>query len=533
MAGLELIVLLGVAVLTGEVAARRFRLPAPLVLLAIGSGLSFVPRLHNAVLPPDVVLFVFIPGLVYWEAVNNISLREIRDNLRIIALTAVGLDLVTALCVAAIASALGLPRPLALVLGAIVAHTDARAMAEVLAKTQRRISAILRAEGLISDGTSLVLYSIAVRAAIANGHVSPALVSAEFAESAVASVAIGLAVGSLAQWVRHYVTEDRLVGALSLLTPFFAFLPAELAHVSGVVAVATCGIISGLGGDRLLTAAARRQATGFWRVTTFAFSDALFVLTGLDLHRIVAELHSDSWPKLVLGLSGIVIATVIGLRLLWFFTVPYLLRAIDRRAAQRALRIPARHRLFTAWAGMRGSVSLALALALPLTTSAGPLRRRETTIAVTFTVILFTIVVQGLSLPAVLRWARLTPDPTQAYEEALANRTALQRSLAILPALAAELGVPDTVRDRIAAEYRARADELTSTMDDTTLTVTSTGTAAADWDRLLRRALIPAERDAALNLRRVKRIDNTVFRRLQARLDTEEIRLSDNIDKDT
>jgi monovalent cation/hydrogen antiporter len=533
MGALELIVLIGAAVLAGEVAARRFRLPASLVLLVIGSGLSFVPELHKATLPPDVVLFVFIPALVYWEAVNNISLREIRDNLRIIVLTAVGLDLATAVCVAAIASAMGLPRPLALALGAIVALTDTTAIADLLAVAQRRISVILRSEGVISDGTSLLLYGVAVGAAVTGGQVSPALVSAEFAESAVASVAIGLAVGGLVHWVRHYVTEDRLASTLSLLTPFLAFLPAQLAHFSGVVAVATCGIVVGRGSAHVLTAAARREATGFWRVTTFVLNDALFVLTGLNLHRIITELHSDSWPKLVLGLSGIVIVAVIGLRLLWFFTVPYVLRAIDRRPIQRALRIPARHRLFTAWAGMRGSISLALALALPLTTSAGPFQRRETTIAVTFTVILFTIVVQGLSVPAVLRWARLTPDPTQAYEEALANRTIIQRALALLPGTAAALGIPDIVRDRIAAEYRAKADEFTSTMDDTTLTVTPTGTAEADWDRQLRRALIPAERDAALDLLRVKRIDDTVFQRVQARLDTEAIRLADVIDKDT
>jgi monovalent cation/hydrogen antiporter len=533
MAGLELIVLLGVAVLTGEVAARRFRLPTPLVLLVIGSGLSFAPGLHKAVLPPDVVLFVFIPALVYWEAVNNTPLREIRDNLRIIVLTAVGLDLATALCVGAIASALGLPPSLALALGAIAALTDTTAMGELLAVMQRRISAILRAESLINDGTSLVLYTIAAQAVVTGRQVSPALVSAEFAESAVASVAIGLAVGGLVQWVRHYVTEDRLASALSLLTPFLAFLPAELAHFSGVVAVATCGIVSDRGGARLLTAAARREATGFWRVTTFALNDALFVLTGLNLQRVVAELRPDDWPKLGLLLSGIVIATVIGLRLLWFYTVPYLLRVIDRRPIQRALRIPARHRLFLAWAGMRGSVSLALALALPLTANARPLPDREAVIAVTFAVIVFTIVVQGMSMPAVLRWARLTPDPTQAYEEALARRTGTQRALALLPGTAAGLGVPDIVRDRIAAEYRAEADELTSTMDDTTLTVTSTGTAAADWERLLRRAIIQAKRDAALGLLHAKRIDNAVFRRIQARLDTEELQLSDVIDKNT
>jgi monovalent cation/hydrogen antiporter len=496
MVTLELIILIGAAVLAGEVAARRFHLPPPLVLLAIGSGLSFLPGMRDETLPPIVVLFVFLPALIYWESLNNTSLREIRDNLRIIVLTAVGLALATTLFVAAAAHALGLTWSLATALGAIVALTDATTIADLLAMVQRRISAILRAESLINDGTSLVLYTIAVRAAVTGRQMNPAQVSAQFAESAVVSVAIGLAVGGLILWVRHYLTEERLASTLSLLTPFLAFLPAEQAHGSGVVAVATCGIVVIRGGVRIIPAAARRQAFGFWQVVSFVLNDALFVLIGLQLDSITDQLRLHSLP-LALSLSGIVIGAVIGLRLLWFYTVPYLLRAIDRRAAQRALRIPARHRLFIAWAGTRGSISLALALALPLTTNAGRhLPHREVTITVTFAVIVFTTVVQGLSMPAVLRWSGLTPDPTQAYEEALANRTAMQRALAILPGTAAALGVPDVVRDRLAAEYSAVADELTSTMDDTTLTVTPTGTAEADWERQLRRAIVQARRRA-------------------------------------
>jgi monovalent cation/hydrogen antiporter len=534
MGALELIVLLVAAVLAGEVTARRFRLPASLVLLIIGSGLGFAPGLGNVILPPDVVLFVFIPALVYWEAVNNISLREVRDNLRIILLTAVGLPLATAVCVAAAANALGVAWPLALAIGAIVSLTDATAVAEPLAAAQRRISAILRAESVINDGTSLLLYGVAVGAAVTGGSVSPALVSAEFAESAVASVAIGFAAGALLLWAGHYLPEGRLTSTLSLLTPFLAFLPAQLAHVSGVVSAATGGVVINQGSPRIIPAPARRQATGFWQVASFVLNDVLFVLTGLHLHRIFTQLSIDSWPRTVLGLSGIVIVAVIGLRLLWFFTVPYLLRAIDRRPIQRALRIPARHRIFLTWAGMRGSISLALALALPLTTNAGkPLPSREAMVAVTFAVIVFTTVVQGLSLPAVLRWARLTPDPTQAYEEALASREALQRALAILPGLTAALGVPDVVRDRIAAEYRAETDKLTSTMDDTTLTVTSAGTTEADWERLLRRAIVPAKRDAVLSLRHAGRIDDVVFRRFQRRLDAEETQFGSVTDEDT
>ena len=534
MGALELIVLLGVAVLAGEVTARRFRLPASLVLLVIGSGLSFAPGLGSVILPPKVVLFVFIPAIVYWESQNNISLREIRDNVRIILLTGVGLPLATAVCVATAANALGVTWPLALAIGAIVSLTDATAVAEPLAAAQRRISAILRAESLINDGTSLLLYGVAVDAAAAGGPVSPGLVSAEFAESAVASVAIGLAVGVLVLWVAHYLTQGRLVSTLSLLTPFLAFLPAELANVSGVVAVATSGVFLNQGAPRIIPAPARREASGFWQVASFILNDALFVLTGLHLYRIFTQLSADSWPRTVLGLSGIVIVAVLGLRLLWFFTVPYLLRAIDRRPAQRALRISARHRVFLTWAGVRGSISLALALALPLTTKAGrPMPDREAMVAVTFAVIVFTAVVQGLLLPAVLRWARLTPDPTQAYEEALASHTAFQRALAILPGLTAALGVPDTVRDRIAAEYRAEADKLASTMDDTALTVTSTGNTEADWEQLLRRAIIPAKRDAVLDLRHAERIDDVVFRRIQRRIDSEELRLGGDTDEDT
>jgi monovalent cation/hydrogen antiporter len=535
MAAIELIVLIGVAVLAGEAAARRFRLPVPLVLLVIGGGLSFVPRLHNVILPPDVVLFIIIPALVYWESLNKISLREIRDNLRIIALTGVGLSLATALCVAAAASALGLAWPFALVLGAIVALTDIRAISGLLPVMQRRISAILRAESLVNDGTALVLYTVAIGAASVGMQVSSALVAAEFAESAAASVAIGIAVAGLILWVRrHYVTEERLSSTLSLLTPFLAFLPAQEVHASGVVAAATCGIvvIRGEAGS-IVTASARRQAIGFWQVANFVLNDALFVLLGLHLQGIITE--ASSRPRLVrvLSLSGAVIAIVIGLRLFWFFTVPYLLRAIDRRAAQRALRIPARHRFLIAWVGIRGSISLAAALALPLTTTAGrPFPLRETMITVTFAVIVFTFVVQGLSLPAVLRWSRLGSDPTRPYEEALAARTAFQRALAVLPDAAAALNVQDTVRDRVIAEYRAEADKLTSTMDDTTLTVMPTETAEADSERRLRRAIVSVKRDAVDGLLRARRIDDAVFRRIQAHLDAEEIQASDVIDQD-
>jgi CPA1 family monovalent cation:H+ antiporter len=517
MAALELVVLIGAAVLGGELLARRFRLPSPLILVVVGAGLSFLPGLRTVQFPPDIVLLIFLPALVYWESLDSTSLREIRLNLRAIVLAAVGLVLATALCVGAVGSALGLTWPLALTLATLPRHT----------------SAILRTESLVNDGTSLALYGVAVGAVVTGGHVSLPLFGAEFVWSAVASVAIGLAVGGLVLWIRRYVTEEHLASTLSLLTPFLAFLPAEEAHASGVVAVVVCGIVIAQGGPRVIPAAARRQVFGFWQVASFVLNDVLFVLTGLQLHQIVTGLDAGSRP-LVLALAAAVTAVVIGLRLLWFHTVPYVLRALDRRPVQRTRRVSARHRTPLAWAGMRGSISLAAALALPLSTDSGlPLPHREALIAVTFAVIVLTVAVQGLTLPAVLRWSRLPADPTQDYEEALALRTAYQTAVKALPAIAADLGAPDEVRDRLVMQYRAQVDELKATMDDNSKSVVSTEATMTDWERQLGRAVLPAKRDAVLGLRHTGRIDDVVLRRVQARFDAQELRLSDVVDEDT
>ncbi|HEY0248492.1 MAG TPA: Na+/H+ antiporter [Gryllotalpicola sp.] len=532
MAGLELVVLIGATVLVGGKLARVSRLSSPLVLLVLGAGLGFIPGLGEIQLPPDLVLLLFLPALVYWEALNNTSLREIRFNLRAILFAAIGLVLLTAFCIGAAGSAFGLPWPAALALGAVLAPTDATAISGFSGSLPRRSAAILRAESLVNDGTALALYGVAVAAVVSGGRVSVPLFAGQFLLASAIAVAVGLGIGFLVLWVRRIVTDSLLASTLSLLTPFLAFLPAELLHASGVVAAVTCGLVIAHGGPRVIPARARRQVFGFWQVASFVLNDALFVLTGLQLHRIVNALDGASWPT-VLALSAVAVLAVIGLRLLWFYTVPYLARPFERTPALRTRRIAARHRFPLAWAGMRGSVSLAAALALPLTIATGAaFSHRDTLIAVTFAVILFTVVVQGLTMPAVLRWTALPPDPTQAYEEALATRTAFESALAVLPDIAAELGVAEEIRDRITAEYALEADELGSLMNDDDLSVTELDDARSEQERELRRAVIPVKRDSVLRLRDAGRIDDVVLRRIQARLDAEEIRLTDVIDEE-
>ena len=421
--------------------ARRLGVAEPLVLLVLGAVLGFIPYLSDVQLPPDVVLLLFLPALLYWESLNT-SLREIRSNLRSILLQSVGLVFATAAVVAVIGHAFGLPVMIALALGAILAPTDATAVGIVAGRLPRRALTMLRAESLINDGTALVLYAVAVGAVVAQQHIDLGDTVLRFLGSYGFGIAIGLAVGLLAVAVRRQLNAPVLENTMSVLTPFLAYLPAELVHASGVVAVVTCGLTMSQVGPKVISARTRTQAFAFWQITTHILNGALFVLIGFQLHAVTDVFNASTWERTML-LGLLVTVGVIGTRLVWFYTVPYLLRMVDRRPAQRLRRVSARHRLPLAWAGFRGAVSLAAALALPLETESGaPLPDREIVIAVTFGVILFTLLAQGLTIPAVVRWAEMPPDPEEFREEALAEQKALKAALDALPEVAEELGTP-------------------------------------------------------------------------------------------
>lgn len=528
MEGLELVVVLGATIFVGGIVAGRLRVAAPLVLLVLGAALGFVPVLGQIELPPDVVLLLFLPALLYWESLNT-SLREIRRNLRTISLLATGLVFATAAAVAVVGYLLGLPLPIAIALGAILAPTDATAVAGVAQRLPRRTLTTLRAESLINDGTALVLYSVAVGAAVAGREIELGTTALHFLTSYGVGAAIGLVIGFLVVGLRRILDDPRLENTLSVLTPFLAYLPAELFHVSGVVAVVACGLVLSQAGPRITGARTRLQAYSFWQVTTFLLNSSLFVLMGLQLHR-VTDVFGSSELGTTLALCVAAPMTVMVVRLAWFNTVPYLIRVLDRRPVQRSLRVSARNRFPLAWAGFRGAVSLAAALALPVETAAGqPLPGRDLAVTATFAVILFTLLVQGVSMPAVVRWSRLPTDPTELDEQLTAEQVALEAALQALPETAQRLGTPDELREALKRSYE---DELDRVRERDSEGDALDYASEIDEESALRLALLPAKRAALIRLRDEHRIDDVVLRRLQTRLDREELRLSGTTEED-
>jgi CPA1 family monovalent cation:H+ antiporter len=424
--------------------------------------------------------------------------------------------------VAVAAHALGLPWGPAWVLGAAVAPTDATAVGVLARALPRRTVTTLRAESLVNDGTALVVYGIAVGVTVGRDHLSGLTVSSRFLLSYVGAALAGVICAWVAVQIRRRLDDPLQENLAVLLTPFAAFLLAELAHASGVLAVVVCGLILSQAGPRFARADTRQQTTAFWSLSTYLLNGALFVLVGIEVQSAVRGLNSVDLSR---GLLAVVVISVvvIGARFVWLFTVPYLIRLLDRRPQQRLRRVGARARVVSCVAGFRGAVSLAAALAVPEGVAPGArFPGRDLIVFVTAGVIVVTLA-QALLLPRIVRWARLPQDTSVEEERLLADTLATEEAYAALPGLAAELGTDPEVVDRMLAEY------------DTHLQVVRAGGEGADDEPVLRHeqhyaalrlALIGHKRATVLRLRDEQRIDDTVLRQVQTRLDIEEVRLS-------
>jgi CPA1 family monovalent cation:H+ antiporter len=504
--------------------ARRLSVPYPIMLVIGGALFGLVPGMPEIKLDPEVVLVIFLPPLLY-AAAFFANFGDIRRNLRSVTLSSVPLVLATICAVAVVAHELihGLPWAGAFALGAIVSPTDPLAATAIMRRVgmPRRLVSLVEAEGLFNDATALVAYRIAVAAAV-GGSFSIADAGLKFITGAAGGIAIGLAVGWIIAYVRARVEDVQISITISLLSGYAAFIPADALGVSGVLAAVTTGIYMGIRGPSIIPPRTRLQGFFVWDILDFIINATLFVLIGLQLRTIVDGLTQRSAGELA-GYGLAVSAVVIAVRFAWLFSMPYLIRALDRRPSQRARRVGPRERLVVGWSGMRGAVSLAAALALPLKTDAGaPLPERDLILFITFTVILSTLVLQGLSLPAVIRRLRVTDDGSADQEELRARLVATKAALARLDALAEEAWTRDETIERMRAmyEYRmrrfaARAGKIEDDgYEDRSLA----------YQQMIV-SVLAAEREALVRLRNEGEISNEVMNRVVRDFDLEESRL--------
>jgi monovalent cation/hydrogen antiporter len=513
-----LLLALMVAVAGLSVLARLVRVPYPILLVLGGLALGFLPGMPDVALPPELVLVAFLPPLLYWAGFFS-SPRDLRADTRAISLAAVGLVLATTVAVAVAANAAvdRLGWAAAFALGAIVSPTDPLAATAIGRRmgVPRRLITVLEGESLVNDATALVAYRLAV-AAVASGTFVAWQAGLRFVVGAAGGVAVGLVVGWLVAEVRRRLEDPVVEIVVSVVTGYAAYLPAEQLGVSGVLAAVTTGLYVGWRAPQLASASTRLLGFSFWEVLVYLANAVLFILVGLQLHPILRQLAGTSVAILV-GQAVLVSAVVIAVRLGWVFSVPYLIRLLDRRPSQVGRRLGARERLVLGWSGMRGAVSLAAALALPL-----DFPMRDLILFLTFAVILATLVLQGLTLPTLIRRLRLHDDGAEAKEELRARLAATHAALERLDELAVEDWTRDDTVDRLHRLFEFRRRRLKARAgiweDD------GAEDQSLAYQRLVRE-LLQAQRQAIVRLRNQGEISNDVMHRIERELDLEDTRL--------
>jgi len=528
---LELWVLGLLAAVAGLVMlSNRLGVPYPVFLVLGGLALGLVPIVPEIGLPPDLVLLIFLPPLLYSAAFFS-SPRDLKANLRPIASLSIGLVMLTTITVALVGHLLvGLPWAAAFVLGAIVSPTDPVAATAIAGRlgAPRRIVTILEGESLINDATALVLYSVAV-SAVVTGTFSLPKAGLEFVLYGVGGTAIGLAVGWVITRVRHWIGDPLVEITVTLLTPYAAYIPAEELGVSGVLATVASGLYLGWRNPETTAPRNRLQLFGLWDVLPFLLNSVLFILIGLQLPNILESISGENSMMSIVLYAALVSLAVIGTRLLWTFPATYLPRYLSRSISERSPSPPWQQVAAIAYTGMRGAISLAAALAIPLTVHNGaPFPGRDQILFLTFCVILITLVVQGLSLPVLVRRLGLAgAEGEEEREETEARLRAAEAALTRLEELAEEDWVPEdtTARMRDLYEYRRRrfaarhsgrpeSGEESDGYEERSLAY-----------QRLRRELLGAERAALLRLRGEGRISDEVRRRVERDLDLEDARL--------
>ncbi len=520
MRTVEIVVLL-VAVATVVAAfAQRLRVPAPSLLVAVGLVVGLLPGAPMVHVPPAVVSLVVLPPLLY-AASEELPWRDLRAVWRPVAVLAVGLVVATAAAVAAVAGAVAsLPVSLAFVL----ASTDPVAVSALARRLflPARVQALVQAESLFNDGTSLVLFQIAVSLAVGGTAGMSAAGTmlhgvGEFAVLAGGGAAVGAAVAVGVTALRRRITDPVLETVTALVTPYAAYLLGETLHVSGVTAVIVAGLMIGTWRSKITTAQTRLQLHSVYQTVIFLLESVVFALIGLELPTLVRELGGSSrWLLAALAVTGTLIAT----RVAWVFPV---FAVVQRRRGTRRPVWPVA--AVVSWAGTRGVVPLAAALSIPLTTTGGaPLAHRDLVLVLAAAAIVISLIVQGFTLEPLARLAGFGQDTTArpGHEEIMARLRMAEAGLARLDELAETGAAADDIIDRLRATLQTRIGNTRARLDQD-----PAAKPGAPTERELRGDLIAAETAELSRLFRAGTISAATHQRLQRNLDLETARLTE------
>jgi Na+/H+ antiporter len=511
---IEFLMLLLLAIALLAQLAGRFDVPYPVFLVAGGLAIALIPGIPRLRLEPDVVFFVFLPPLLY-AAAFTASPRDLKAQAGRIALLAIALVVLTVVVVAAVARVvLGeLSWPMAFVLGAVLAPTDPVAATSVFRRTPvpERVAVVVEGESLVNDGVGLTLYRAAVGAATA-GAFSLGSAALSLVLVATGGVAIGLAVGWALNALKRRVQEPEIEITLSLFTPYAAYIAADRIGASGVLAAVAVGVYSGWRSTEVLLPETRVKVQAFWGALAFILDSMLFVLVGLQLPVVLDALAPRQLSQYVLPALAVAV-TVMAVRM-GFVLALATIRARLPDIIEEPL--PRGERLVVGWSGMRGAVSLAAALAIPL--DAGG---RDVVVLVTFATILVTLLVQGLTLPRLVRACGLERSAEDERQEQEARLQAAEAALQRLDQAGAEDAAPDTTVERLRTTYLEHAERASAELGDGDVETEDSSEAYAELHALT----LDAERDAILRLRREGKLSSDAARRLQHELDLAESRL--------
>ena len=500
--------------------ARHFNFPYPIALVIGGSALGFLPDLPQLPFDPQLILVLVLPPILYQAALMT-SWRDFKANIRPISLLAIGLVVATTITVGVALKLLipGIPWAAAFVLGAIVSPPDAVAATTILSRLNipRRVATVLEGESLVNDASGLVLYKFAV-AAVLTGAFSLLDASVQFVVIAIGGVAIGMLMGLLFVFIHRGLGDTFIEVLTTLMVPYITYILAESLHLSGVLAVVAAGIVRGRFSPEIVSAEMRILARSVWNILVFMLNSLIFILIGLQLSAALSRLKGFSgWDLAAYSLAISMVAILV--RFAWVYVVEYIPTVVGK-VLRREVTPPLPGEAFiVSWCGMRGIVSLAAALALPVQIDDGNLfPYRDLIIFLTFVVIAVTLVVQGLTLAPIIRTLKIGSDHSSREEHDRARLAMCNAAIAAIDKMQAE-GAPAELAERLRAEVSERMvahSALTHQPEDS-------GTFSAATR--IRKSAVRAERDELIRIWRTGEISDDVLHHIEEELDYEESRL--------